>query len=429
MTRIAIIAHSHPSIAAGGGELAAHRFFEYLRDNGADAYFLGLAIGPGDGAGFRSRSRRPFLFGRNDFCLLGKGMDAFLMEHQEIGEEDRLLDLLLSLKADIYHFHHYWNLGAGVIRRLRAARPDAKLICTLHEYAAICANHGQMVKTFNGALCYEATPLACAECHPERGPIDFLIRRHRLLEMFERFDALVSPSEFLRERYETWGVPKGRIEVLENGADISAAFAPETEEELAAKSHRFAFFGKATHTKGLNIVVEAAGILEKNAELDRLEIGLHGATADTFTELWPGIRIPPALRFHGPYAAAQSVALMQGYGWVLVPSTWWENSPLILQEARAARTPVIASDIGGLREKAEDFGVLFKAGSAASLAKTIAQLAGDTGRLAAHKARIRPPFGMAEYTARWQEIAGVGLLPAGEPADFDEVRTRETKMG
>ena len=40
--------------------------------------------------------------------------------------------------------------------------------------------------------------------------------------------------------------------------------------------------------------------------------------------------------------------------YVVVPSIWWENSPVVIQEAYAARRPVICSGIGGMAEKVID---------------------------------------------------------------------------
>ncbi len=41
---------------------------------------------------------------------------------------------------------------------------------------------------------------------------------------------------------------------------------------------------------------------------------------------------------------------MQSVDAVLVPSIWWENSPVVIQEALANGRPVICSDIGGMAE-------------------------------------------------------------------------------
>jgi len=54
---------------------------------------------------------------------------------------------------------------------------------------------------------------------------------------------------------------------------------------------------------------------------------------------------------------------MAAVDWVVVPSIWWENSPLVIQEAFAHGRPVICSDIGGMAEKVahEKNGLHFRA--------------------------------------------------------------------
>ncbi len=42
---------------------------------------------------------------------------------------------------------------------------------------------------------------------------------------------------------------------------------------------------------------------------------------------------------------------MSACDYVLVPSLWWENSPVVIQEAYAAKRPVICTGIGGMAEK------------------------------------------------------------------------------
>jgi glycosyltransferase involved in cell wall biosynthesis len=87
--------------------------------------------------------------------------------------------------------------------------------------------------------------------------------------------------------------------------------------------------------------------------------------------------------FNGPYENDQVIGLMQRCHAVLVPSIWWENSPLVIQEAFAARRPVICSDIGGMAEKVRDGvdGWHFRARSAGSLAEVLRGLAEDPGKI------------------------------------------------
>jgi len=403
MSRTVIVSHSHPNLRYGGGEVAAYRQFEHLLAQDEDVIFVGSTIGPEDSAKFFGPSQQVLSFGPRDFCLRGRGMDSFTMEHAEVRDEDWIFEFLLALQGDVYHFHHFWNIGAGTIRRLRAALPKAKFICTLHELTAICANHGQMVKR-SGELCYASSEVACAAC-VARPPIDFVLRKTRMLEMLGLFNHLLSPSEFLRERFEDWGVPKGRIAVIENGLDHHASFRPETEAELLAKSGRFAFFGQATPTKGLDVLIRAAALIEARDEAPELplSIEIHGVDKDSFTRMWPDLEIPDCIHFRGRYRPQDCVDIMRGYGWIIIPSVWWENSPVVIQEARAAGTPMIASDIGGMAETTAGWGLQFRVGDPAALASAIMSVHGQPDALLVHKSRITPPLGLEEFAAEWME--------------------------
>ncbi len=59
----------------------------------------------------------------------------------------------------------------------------------------------------------------------------------------------------------------------------------------------------------------------------------------------------PRVRFYGAYQNAEMPRLMQSVDWVVMPSIWWENSPIVIQEALHHRRPVICSNIGGMAEK------------------------------------------------------------------------------
>jgi glycosyltransferase involved in cell wall biosynthesis len=104
--------------------------------------------------------------------------------------------------------------------------------------------------------------------------------------------------------------------------------------------------------------------------------------------------------FRGAYDNRKVHALMQGCHAVLVPSIWWENSPLVIQEAFAARRPVICSDIGGMAEKVRPGldGFHFRAGSGAALADLLRQLADEPEQLEALAETLAPPLTLQETT-------------------------------
>jgi glycosyltransferase involved in cell wall biosynthesis len=82
----------------------------------------------------------------------------------------------------------------------------------------------------------------------------------------------------------------------------------------------------------------------------------------------------------GPYDHAVLPRLMAETDWVVVPSTWWENSPLVIQEAFMHGRPVICSDVGGMAEKVAHGvnGLHFRVGSPESLAETLATATSGT---------------------------------------------------
>jgi glycosyltransferase involved in cell wall biosynthesis len=94
----------------------------------------------------------------------------------------------------------------------------------------------------------------------------------------------------------------------------------------------------------------------------------------------------PRARFYGPYQNSEMPRLMSSVDWVVVPSIWWENSPVVIQEAFFHGRPLIAGDIGGMAEKIRHGvdGLHFRAGSAEDLAdRLVDALIDDTlwGRL------------------------------------------------
>ena len=86
----------------------------------------------------------------------------------------------------------------------------------------------------------------------------------------------------------------------------------------------------------------------------------------------------------------------------MVPSTWWENSPLVIQEAFKFRRPVICSDIGGMAEKVTDGvnGLHFRAGNALDLADRIEEAVESPGLWDQLRSEIEPPATIAETVDR-----------------------------
>jgi glycosyltransferase involved in cell wall biosynthesis len=355
--RILVMAHGHPDFSLGGGEIAAYNLFNAYRENAdvEDAWFLARADRHRGLTGAISLRRA------NEYLWEQAVFDWHMMKaaHQE-SLTTWFADLIRALKPTIVHAHHYAHLGLEYLRIIKQVDPSIKIVMTLHEYMAICENNGQMIKTGSFKLCSRESYDECRQCFPNKTPEDFWLRKHYFQSHFALVDQFVSPSEFLRQRYIQWGLKPEQIEVIENGQSDQPALPPRPLAENEIRN-RFGFFGQINPYKGLDIILEALTQLPKK-ERKKIVLEVHGANLEhqppEYREKIERLREPlikqGVVQWVGPYQPHQLRQRMAGIDWVVVPSVWWENSPMVIQEAFVCGRPLIVSDIGGMAEKVRD---------------------------------------------------------------------------
>ncbi|MDH6266387.1 glycosyltransferase involved in cell wall biosynthesis [Rhizobium sp. SG_E_25_P2] len=405
--KVLMVSHMDPRLSNGGAEIAAFQLYNQLLDTGdVDGWFLSAApnkIERKDGVVFAQPfDDRSYVYAGGAFNhFLHGNTDAMFFEHAR--------ELLADINPDIVHFHHYTNFGVEMFKLVKDVCPKAKVILTLHEFLAICNHFGQMVKRGNFMLCNKSGARECAKCFPEHSPQDFFLRKAYLMRYFGEVDHFISPSHFLAERYIEWGVDREKMSVIENG---SPHIEPRRDDEPASASGvlRVGFFGQISKLKGVNVILDAAEILA-NDEDTSIRIDIHGDYSsqppDLQAEFLARIKDAPGnINYFGPYDNSRVSQLMATVDAVLVPSIWWENSPLVIQEALARGRPVICSDIGGMKEKVRPGldGFHFQAGSGLALANLLKELAENRNRLDSLRSTISTPPTISETAFQTGEI-------------------------
>lgn len=377
--KVIVIAHAHPDFSVGGAEIAAYNLYRAIktRNGFADAIFLART-------GLSWQSHGSIMMRRPGEYLWRQDIgDWFRLRTQNpMAVLGAFRDFLRSETPDVIFVQHFAHLGVEILREIKRTLPRCFLVATLHEYIAICNRNGQMVKANTKALCHRETIEDCSICFPERSPQDFWLRKHYIQKHFEFADVFVSPSEFLRKRYIDWGVPSEHIVVIENGQQDSVA-APTDAAETRLRS-RFAFFGQITEYKGVEILLQAIHMIAKDLRA-RMTFEIHGANLEAqgqwLQDLIETLRNPliaeGCLRWVGAYEQTELAQRMRKVDWVLVPSIWWENSPMVIQEAFANGKPVICAGIGGMAEKVRDGvdGLHFEVRNPFDLAETLVRAA------------------------------------------------------
>lgn len=346
--RIAVFSHCHPSISKGGAEIAAYSHYIGLRALGYDAIFVAAV----------PEHQRSIL-------KLGSGEEiAVFYEHWEYDHffnlghpriTKQIEKILTDRQVDLAFFHHFLYFG---IDSVRLASQRCRTFVTLHEFVSLCFNHGQMIKRPKQELCSAESPAACAACFGDRTPQQFAIRKAEHLRAFQNVEGFISPSHFLAERYLAWGLHPSQMVVIENG--LLRPGLPGASTTLPAHDPWvFGYFGQINPFKGMDTILAACELIAADVELaERIEIRINGnmiGQPEAFVrDFGAAVERFPFLNYAGPYNNEQVGQLMSACHYVVVPSTWWENSPVVIQEAYAARRPVICSELGGMAEKVVD---------------------------------------------------------------------------
>ncbi len=401
--KVLVVSHAHPELSIGGGEAAAYAQFKELKNrSGTESKFLAVDT-RSRLAGWNS-TIVPFGAGNDEFLAYPGELDPFFIINYDTQWLTRDFSrMLLDFRPDVVHFHHYFRVGVEAFRAVKKILPSATVILTLHEFLALCHNHGQMVKTDKDqSLCTISLPTDCARCFVNTPASEFALRRHTLLSHFQSIDGFIAPSDFLKNRYAQWGLAREKIRVIDNGQPAASPAGIVTPSVRSVRN-RFGFFGKASQLKGIEVV--AAAVDHFNAEstppfeLHFFGGNLENESAEVRARFHAFLeRFPTAVKFHGRYAADDLHRLMEQIDWVLAPSIWWENSPLVIQEAFRFRKPVICSDIGGMAEKVshEKNGLHFRARDSRDLARTLKRCLTESALWDQLESGIAPPFTIAQ---------------------------------
>ncbi len=427
--RIVFTVHKYPPESLGGVEIYTESLARTLARAGHEVHvfhpsFLATTFEAVDGADGVQVWRAPFPSSRTSEGPVPQFWHTFRDRESEVAFQQ----LLGVVRPDIVHLQHLQGFSA----RLSALAADLPRVVTLHDYWFFCMN-SQLVRP-DQAVCegpgYGWKCVDCATVRPDLRPLRRLrpaialplaYRNWYLRQVVRSVNLFVAPSQFLRQQYIAQGFPAERIVALENGLDSERLGEPVDVllPEPGGRPH-FGFIGAIARHKGLHTLIEAFNRLPPSAALTIY--GNTSAFPDYTEQLRASIR-HPNIRFAGTLDRRHVGAAMRQLDCLVVPSIWYENSPLVIQEASAVGLPVVASRLGALPEKVRDgvTGRLFAAGNSDELASVLSALVQHPERLAELKQNIRPGPSIQEHAMLMLEIyrrLAAGLSVVGlEDAD------------
>ncbi|GEP11609.1 glycosyltransferase family 4 protein [Methylobacterium gnaphalii] len=299
-----------------------------------------------------------------------------------------IVDVAREFRPDVAHVHNFFPMISPMIH---AALQENGIptVQTLHNYRVICAG---ATLNRNGApceICITKSPYNAVLHRCYRGSllgslaVAYSVQQHKSRGTWSNdVDRFIVLTEFERSRFIAAGLPAERIKTKPNGlADPDPGVG-------AVQRHGLLFVGRLTHEKGVDVLVRAAQMA--GCPIKVLGEGPLQPLVEGCAEIeYLGQCEPSVVRT----AMAEAAAM-------IVPSVWYEGLPMVIVEAFASGTPVIASRIGSLIEIIEDgvTGIHTEPGDAADLARAMTRLASDPAA-----ARRMGKAARLKYEQNWSE--------------------------
>jgi glycosyltransferase involved in cell wall biosynthesis len=358
---------------------------------------------------------------------LGAWFGQFLNEHQ----------------PDLVHFQAGYLLTGSVLEAAQAA--DVPTVLTLHDYWFLCPRiHLQRP---DGSLCgVPDDPAECAWCRltekrryrlPDqatrgaagylargflsRSPLDrwsgwaarvevIRERREKLGCALRQVDVLIAPSHFLKRMFvQRGGLPPDRIRYLRYGLDSGTPLRsiPHYERNPGRRGFRVGYLGQIAPHKGVHVLIEAFRSLDVSD--GSCELCIYGDMSrfprygERLRRLAQG---DSRIRFEGAIQNQRVPEVLTDLDVLVVPSIWYENSPMTILEAHAAGVPVLASDLGGMAEMVRHGvdGLLFRVGDPQDLAARLWELVENPDLLSRLRAGIPPVWTLEQEFSEMMEI-------------------------
>lgn len=298
-----------------------------------------------------------------------------------------IADKVSAHAAQVVHFHNTFPLMSPAVYSA-ARNAGAAVVQTLHNYRLICPaatlfREGKPCEKCVGHLpiagvahgCYRGSRIVT-------GVSAAMLGAHRALGTYvNEVDAYIALTRFARDKFVEAGFDGSKIHVKPNFVD--------PDPGAGAGDGAYAIFvGRLTEEKGIVPMLEAWKRVGRKIPL---KICGDGPMAHRVKEAAAG---DCGIEWLGRRPVEEVIELMGRAKVMIFPSLWYEGFPRTIVESLSRGTPVIASDLGSMKELIQSgkTGALFKPGNAQELAATVMELCGDENRLAEMRGLAREEY-------------------------------------
>lgn len=284
--------------------------------------------------------------------------------------------VLEDFKPDVVHMNNInYQLTPSIIYEIQKC--GIPMVQTVHDAQMACPNHRLYIEK-TGEICEKCVSGSYINCLKTKcmqgSTVKSLIATiesyyYHIKNTYNMVDRYVCPSKFIAEKIKQSGVNDNRITVMYNFSDP----IPELPEKLDIEPY-ILYFGRLSQEKGISTLISVC------RQLQNIKF-IFAGTGPLADEL-KGIS---NIEFVGFKSGKELQSLIRNAAFSIYPSEWYENCPLSVIESQALGTPVIGSDLGGIKELIDhkQTGFIFKGRNAEKLKCAIVEL-WENSELRAH---------------------------------------------
>lgn len=244
---------------------------------------------------------------------------------------------------NIYHHFPILELLKGIRKRTKA-----KVVLYLHDYKVACPvcthlRERRVCEKCKEKKFFNASKYSCKEGSFIKSTLLALESyfNNKIFDAYRYVDLFISPSLFMKNKVREMGF-KHDISVLHNPVICS-----EAVNDSSLQHNTIFYAGRLSEEKGIEKLLK---LVKKLPDIQFTFAG-GGPLTDKVKELEKEV---PNLKYVGFLSQEQLQSFMNQSSYLLIPSVWYENNPMIVLESMGRGLPVIGSTYGGIPELLEE---------------------------------------------------------------------------
>lgn len=213
----------------------------------------------------------------------------------------------------------------------------------------------------------------------------------------KRINRVLVPTRLMGRVLSRYGLKKETIRYAPYGMNLENL--QRMPKQDAGNLLRIGYIGTLWEHKGLHVLIKAITSMDSSIQVELKIYGDQTQYPDYVEKVKELAGTDTRIHFCGTFPNREIASIFSALDLLVVPSVWYENTPLVIYTAQALGCPVIASDLEGMTEAIhhEDNGLVFQPGNSGELARAIVRCYEDRDLLQQMSSRARKPTSKQEY--------------------------------